>query len=484
MKNLIFIALAFILFSCELIPSESKSELASGCSVDIEKYDNTEVYEALAPGNKNSMPTKVSLLRYAPSRRSQGSQGSCVAWATAYAACSINEARSKGISGNDAAFSPSFLYNQVKLPNCNGSYTKEALAAVVNNGLVPFSEFSYDDKDCSRLPQKKHFEIAKNFRLKGFNRLTISDYEYVPNIDAIKEHLNQGAPIVISMTVPKSFENMYGKEVWNPNSNESNYTYEYFSKRNIRDYDCHAMCIIGYDDNKYGGAFQIMNSWGEDWGKDGLFWISYKNFKKYGIEAYGIFPSEKLKKIENTEEIQDFKVEFGLIDAQTKENIPLQTFKGNTFRTVNPIEKNSKFKIEVSNSEPCYIYVFGQETDGSVYLLFPYLKPNETSSKYSPYCGIVGTRHFPSGKASLRPDENGNQDFMAVVVSKNQIDYNSVLSKINNQTGNFETKLKKTFSKMQFENPQFQKGKTTVGFKAKSSQSQYLLPIVIAIDKN
>jgi hypothetical protein len=244
------------------------------------------------------------------------------------------------------------------------------------------------------------------------------------------------------------------------------------------------MCIIGYDDNKYGGAFQIMNSWGEDWGKDGLFWISYKNFKKYGIEAYGIFPSEKLKKIENTEEIQDFKVEFGLIDAQTKENIPLQTFKGNTFRTVNPIEKNSKFKIEVSNSEPCYIYVFGQETDGSVYLLFPYLKPNETSSKYSPYCGIVGTRHFPSGKASLRPDENGNQDFMAVVVSKNQIDYNSVLSKINNQTGNFETKLKKTFSKMQFENPKFQKGKTTVGFKAKSSQSQYLLPIVIAIDKN
>ena len=32
----------------------------------------------------------------------------------------------------------------------------------------------------------------------------------------------------------------------------------------------HAMTIIGYDDNKYGGAFEVMNSWGEAFGNKGF----------------------------------------------------------------------------------------------------------------------------------------------------------------------------------------------------------------------
>ena len=482
MKKTLCFLTAVLLSACGLLPSDSASDLVTGCSVDLEKYDNVEVYEALAPGNKNERASKVSLLRYAPRRMSQGQQGSCVAWATAYAACSINEARAKGISGDDAAFSPSFLYNQVKHSNCMGSFTENALSKVVSNGLVPFSEFKYDETDCSRLPNEKHFEIAKNFKIKGYNRLTVNDDEYIPNIDAIKQHLQQGAPIVMSMTVPPSFNNLYD-DLWKPIKEEENYTYEYFTSRNIKKFGLHAMCIIGYDDNKYDGAFQVMNSWGNDWGKDGLFWISYKNFKKYGVEAYGIFPTEPVKKKTETITQADFKVEFGLIDADSKENIPLSPFRGNIFKTNSPIKKNSKFKIEVSNSEACYIYVFGQETDGSVYLLFPYLKDGETTSKYSPYCGIVGTRHFPSGKASLRADEIGNVDYMSVVVSKNKLDYLSVLETINNQRGDFETKLKKTFAKEQFQNPKFRKTNSTVSFEANSSNSQYLLPIVIAIDK-
>jgi C1A family cysteine protease len=483
MKKILCFLTAVLLSACGLLPTDSASDVVTGCSIDLEKYDNVEVYEALAPGNKNDGASKVSLLRYAPRRMSQGQQGSCVAWATAYAACTINEARARGISGDDAAFSPSFLYNQVKHSNCQGSYYENALSKVVANGLVPFSEFKYDDSDCSRLPSQKHFEIAKNFKIKGYNRLTINDYEYVPNIEAIKQHLQQGAPVVISMSVPKSFCSAYNVEVWSPESNESNYTYEnYRAKGILHKMDFHAMCLVGYDDNKYGGAFHVMNSWGDDWGKDGLCWISYKNFKKYGLEAYGIFPTEARKK--NNEDNQtDFKVEFGLIDADSKQNIPLSPFRGNIFKTISPIKKNSKFKIEVSNSEACYIYVFGQETDGSVYLLFPYLKDGETTSKYSPYCGIVGTRHFPSGKASLRADEIGNVDYMSVVVSKNKLDYVSVLETINNQRGDFETKLKKTFAKEQFQNPKFRKTNSTVSFEAKSSNSQYLLPIVIAIDK-
>jgi aminopeptidase C len=46
----------------------------------------------------------------------------------------------------------------------------------------------------------------------------------------------------------------------------------------------HALVVIGYDDNKQ--AFQLMNSWGKEWGQDGFIWLKYKEFvrfAKYGI---------------------------------------------------------------------------------------------------------------------------------------------------------------------------------------------------------
>jgi C1A family cysteine protease len=54
-------------------------------------------------------------------------------------------------------------------------------------------------------------------------------------------------------------------------------------------------CVIGYDDRKEGGAFQIMNSWGKDWGVNGIGWVLYKDFKHFVREAYGLDPMPKRK---------------------------------------------------------------------------------------------------------------------------------------------------------------------------------------------
>jgi C1A family cysteine protease len=482
----ILLILPLLSAGCNFISSTGKNEggpTAAGCNFDKEKYDKVEVFEALAAGSKNALPERVSLLKYAPEVMSQGQQGSCVAWATAYAACTINESVASGINPNQLAFSPSFLYNQVKLPNCYGSNMENALYTVMKNGLVPFDRFTYDEKDCSKQPSSDLFEEAKDFKIKGFNRLTEASNIYKVKIDAVKQNLAQGAPVLISMTVPESFcKEMWGKSVWRPKSSEKNYTFEYFSSINSTDYDCHAMCAIGYDDNKNGGSFQIMNSWGKDWGDNGFFWISYEDFSKYGIQAFGLFPAEKKNR---PVEEPDFSVAFGLIDASTNLNIPLESGKSNIFQTIQPIRKNSKFKIEVANSEACYIYVFGQETDGSTYVLFPYLNEGETKSKYSPYCGIVGTRHFPSGKASLKADEIGNRDYIAVVVSKEELDYQDLNERMNRTaSSDLASKLNKALGSEQFKSPKFDKETTNVSFEAKSTENEKLLGIVLAIDKS
>ncbi|MBL7985256.1 MAG: hypothetical protein JNM91_09680, partial [Flavobacteriales bacterium] len=60
-----------------------------GATLDPKEYDKAEVFEPLADNVKNPLPESVSLEAFAPPRLNQGQQGSCVAWAAAYAARSI-----------------------------------------------------------------------------------------------------------------------------------------------------------------------------------------------------------------------------------------------------------------------------------------------------------------------------------------------------------------------------------------------------------
>jgi hypothetical protein len=70
----------------------------SGYSFSPEQFNKANVYEGLADDNtKNPLPESVSLLKFAPDRKNQGQQGSCVAWSSVYAARTIVEAASTNL---------------------------------------------------------------------------------------------------------------------------------------------------------------------------------------------------------------------------------------------------------------------------------------------------------------------------------------------------------------------------------------------------
>jgi hypothetical protein len=300
------------------------------------------------------------------------------------------------------AFSPSYLYNQIALPGCQGTYIVNAMDKLLQEGTVPFTRFGYNDQSCSEQPDGSEKQLASQYRIKGYNRLTYSGDDYATDLLAIKQNLAQGAPVVIGMMVGGSFmQSMHGQKVWYPTD------YDY----SMRGFGGHAMCVVGYDDYLEGGAFQIMNSWGPEWGQNGIGWVRYKDFDYFTREAYGLYPMGSA----DVAPIERLSAAFGLIDNQTQKNIALKRLSGNVFQTVNPIAKGTQFKVEVSNSKECYIYVLGMETDGSSYVLFPYTK------KHSPYCGITGTRLFPRDY-SMMADDVGSKDYVAVVFTAQPID--------------------------------------------------------------
>lgn len=387
--------------------SDDQSDFRTGGVLDPKQFDKAQIYEGLDP-SKTNLPEAVSLLKFAPDRKNQGQQGSCVAWSSAYGARTVLEAASTGVNPNQVAFSPSFLYNQIGLDGCQGSYIIRAMENMTRVGAVPFNDFPYDDQDCTRQPSGQLKQEATQYRMLGFTRLTEGDKLTSIDLHAIKEHLSKDVPVVIGMMVGGSFmHGMMGKDVWHPDSDD--YTQMGFGG--------HAMCVIGYDDRREGGAFQLMNSWGPEWGNNGIGWIRYNDFKRFVREAYGLNPMPA----RGAAASQELDCSIGLVEAKTKKYIPLHFTAGNVFQTNAPIVKGTTFKMEVKNTAACYVYVIGLETDNSSYVLFPYpLKEEPTRTKFSPYCGITGYRLFPRGM-SLAADSIGHKDYMAVIVSKDSM---------------------------------------------------------------
>src|SRR5690606_33530244 len=177
-----------------------------------------------------------SLEQFAPRRLNQGQQGSCVAWASAYGARTIVQAEATGKDPNSTAFSPSFLYNQIKLGNqCQGAYIFKAMENMQAGGVLPLSKFAYTDESCQKQPSGADKQQAQQYRIKGFQRLSYNGDDQRTDMLAMKQQLSQGSPVVVGMMVGGSFmQDMAGREVWMPSQNDYR----------MSGFGGHAMCVI------------------------------------------------------------------------------------------------------------------------------------------------------------------------------------------------------------------------------------------------
>ncbi|MEO0899394.1 MAG: C1 family peptidase [Bacteroidota bacterium] len=438
------------------------SPFSTGATYNEAKFLETEIFEPLAYGS-NGVPSSFSLLKYAPPRQNQGRQGSCVGWASAYAARSILYARETGKNPSQVPFSPSFLYNHIAIPNsnCQGSYLPDAMGFMKQYGSLPLSQFPYDPSTCRLRASDSEARVASQFKVRGYQRLTKG--RSTPDMQAIRQYIAKGGPVVIGMEVGGSFmQAMEGRKLWQPTQRD----------RSKRGFGGHAMCVIGYDDNFAGGAFQIMNSWGPEWGENGVCWVTYRDFDFYVMEAYGLYPMGQSVQANKDR----LAVKFALVLNNGGRSVQLRNTGGNTFKTMQALNKGDKFKIAVTNSVECYTYVFGAETDGSSYVLFPY------TNKHSAYCGLTGVRLFPRDY-SMVPDGLGNQDYMAVVVSKRELDYQAINNAINSARGNnYAEKVNNALRSKFIPNVKYSGG-TEISFDGKIQGSKDAVAVVMAIDK-
>ena len=254
---------------------------SQGIKFDNEKYESLPAYEpqksqGYAAGN---LPAKISYRAYCPPVLSQGQVSTCVGWATSYGLLSTQQNILMGESNfykkQVRVMDPNFVYALIRDYSdgwCqNGTNMGDAMEVLMNYGSKPLYTPPWLSCNSTYAFDKFALAIASIYTITNFYALI----DKSDLVNTLKYTLSNKSPIAVGMNVTKSFATgsgmQYGK--WSPSSNEQ-----------IE--GGHAMCIIGYDDTKYGGSFELMNSYGADFGDNGFVWISYADMKKYMQEAY------------------------------------------------------------------------------------------------------------------------------------------------------------------------------------------------------
>lgn len=246
----------------------------------IDEYSNED------KGYIENLPSSYSLEVYVPPIITQDG-GTCVGFASLYYGLSIsyniNHQNTSYADKYANSFDPYFIYsiiNNSKNDCEDGLFMHEAMETLskIGSKKMFYPQFLSCNSSWNQDNLIKTLEYTKPYKLTNFYFV---DPNRVNFINEIKGIINYNIPVIVGAKTtnslsPYSYNNSNGVSsngLWSPNEYEEIV-------------GGHAMCVVGYDDYKFGGSFRLANSWGPNFGDNGYLWIKYSDFNKYVKEAY------------------------------------------------------------------------------------------------------------------------------------------------------------------------------------------------------
>ena len=226
---------------------------------------------SLPPGGELPAAVDHSTESYFPIVDSQGSQGSCAAWATSYYTNGYLQAKDNDFteawngSNKSHLMSPAWVYNKINYGYDSGSnwYRNHALMSSVGN--ADWETMPYNDHDLYGWGDEDAWRTAPRYRLQATYDLASTDETMV-----IKSWLAEG------YVLPMAFD---AYQYYHLSDDDIISSAEYSSNAAN-----HANTIVGYNDSITAdgdaGAFLIVNSWGKTWSGNGYWWMTYDALKE------------------------------------------------------------------------------------------------------------------------------------------------------------------------------------------------------------
>lgn len=292
----------------EITAVESESSESGLTSVEYYDEDGNEFTPNLIPkrmARAGGLPSKYDLrdYGYVTDVRSQGTTKSC--WAHATLAAIESNMIMTGMADRNIDLSEShlvwfgncqystdpkdFLYHE-GIFNGIGGYDIGSNYTVSRAALASWKGIQLEENfpDVDSRP-----EIPEEYRYTSYGYLSNSDTIDKNDMDSIKRHLMSTGALMASYY-----------------ENESAYysasTYAQYCPDEDTGTD-HAITIVGWDDSfsasnfntrpAGNGAWICKNSWGDDWGDNGYFYISYYDKSFSSISSFEVVPTDKYDNI-------------------------------------------------------------------------------------------------------------------------------------------------------------------------------------------
>ncbi len=475
--------------------SLSGQPYGKGLIFDDPAYEDEKLSAPLVKGDYD-VPGSFSLLNYCPTPGNQGTTGTCTAWALAYGAMTIIRAKQQGLSGQEidaTAFSPAFVYERIKEPadyQClEGSKIIDGLNLLKEKGVPKLKDFPFQ---CNPSIEEKIYKLALQNRIKDFKILFMINSSKEEKISTVKKSISEMKPVVIGLQTPESFSK--SKDVWTPSSDEIPSKYK-----------GHAILVLGYDDNKYGGAFLLYNSWGTAWGNKGCTWVKYDDFANYTRYAFELIempatyptppeprplPTPEPRQVAQTQSLKG-AMEFRLINgseisltkiSNLKNQDKLDVYTGESLLSYvmsKAYNSDTRFRFYLSNYGEAYVYAIATDLTGKINRIFP------QREDISPYLGYSkNTLAFPSETGYIRLDDTKGVDFLCVFYSKEPLDYSKLISDLEATSGPISQRIQKALSDRlaDLQAIKFQNNQVAFDLSVKPDEIRKVVPLIVAIN--
>ena len=481
MQVKVTISILFFLLCTMNMQAQQQKKYYTGLLLDDSAYALIPQKPELLTRGYDILPKSYSLRKYCPVVRNQGHYSTCTSWATTYAARTIAEAVANhwqdSVQITKEAFSPLFTYALLKPPydiNCQeGIYLPPAFKALKDKGTVKYSDF---DLNCSSVISNKLYSKAMSYTIDDYFALFPNGAPSSQKINASKKSIAENRPVVISMANYTSFSNDK-EEVWS-------------GITDIKE-GYHALCAVAYDDNKYGGAFLLMNSWGTRWGDSGFKWVRYDDYGKhvnYAMEMYvrgkkgspnppsPLKPTPapvpaKWKFMDLAGELR-FVLSTGITmrpKLHTVNNTPYYKLEGSYI-------SGTRYRLYLSNHEPAYVYVIGSDLTNSVSKIFP---PHNRISPALVYKS--NDIAIPDEQWYIEMDDTKGKDYICVLYSKEELVIDDIIVKIKMESGSFFDKINKVLEDKIAPARTIKYSTSVINFSVKNT-GKTLVPVIVEIE--
>ena len=236
----------------------------------------------------------------------------------------------------------------------------------------------------------------------------------------------------------------------------------------------HAMCVVGYDDDRYGGAFEILNSWGTDWGNNGYIWIRYRDFAAFVDSAFEMI--EHLTLFKHTTlyaasiEIEVFNDPGGM---------PVIFDQQGFYRTQSSYPSGTEFRFLMNNRYPAYVYAFADdESTAGTTRIFP-------PSGVSPVLDYSdSTIAWPGENLWLQMDDVPGTTYLIVLYSKEALNIAAIERRFVNERGSFPDRVARAVGANFINYSNVQYNASRIEFSGVSINPRAVFGLLLAINHN